>query len=358
MVPWRRCKHAADKHNSLSGRCVLLADCCRPGPDQIRGSPNAGHARNHMSDTAEPETALAPIWARYSSWKGFLIRSRPISAGPVRERDLASSSAPAAPSTRRRHTPTGAPPLQTHFLSRLWVLTKAANASTEDTTKRDIAMKRKRLALGGLHPLVRGPNRITSGEFVLRVKRASPPRPGVKEWLKAQQLSPKAQRVLQTARPMGESHTRSGARTPAVRLTCAIAIIALVVIQLQACTPVHPGQEGAGTSVEEQWRALPCMPSTCGRLRLRSPSRKPLLLTSLCSTRREALSSNRKFYSLEFFPPHTIEGARNLVNRMDRLVKLEPKPLSIDVTWTLDAGKRCACARILRVLWRVVSPTC
>ena len=50
----------------------------------------------------------------------------------------------------------------------------------------------------------------------------------------------------------------------------------------------------------------------------------------------------RKFYSLEFFPPHTVEGARNLVNRMDRLVKLEPKPLSIDVTWTLDAGKRCA----------------
>ena len=76
-------------------------------------------------------------------------------------------------------------------------------------------------------------------------------------------------------------------------------MIALVAIQLQACTPVQ----------------------SASRL---------LMLTTPCSTRREALSCNRKFYSLEFFPPHTVEGARNLVNRMDRLVKLEPKPLSID----------------------------
>ena len=52
------------------------------------------------------------------------------------------------------------------------------------------------------------------------------------------------------------------------------------------------------------------------------------------------MACNRQFYSLEFFPPHTVEGARSLVARMDRLASSNPPPLSVDITWTLSAGKR------------------
>ena len=52
------------------------------------------------------------------------------------------------------------------------------------------------------------------------------------------------------------------------------------------------------------------------------------------------MACNRQFYSLEFFPPHTVEGARSLVARMDRLASSTPPPLSVDITWTLAAGKR------------------
>ena len=58
--------------------------------------------------------------------------------------------------------------------------------------------------------------------------------------------------------------------------------------------------------------------------------------------RREAMARGAQFYSLEFFPPHTVDGARNLVARMDRLARMNPRPLFIDITWTLDAGKRYA----------------
>ncbi|EKX53021.1 hypothetical protein GUITHDRAFT_51215, partial [Guillardia theta CCMP2712] len=45
-----------------------------------------------------------------------------------------------------------------------------------------------------------------------------------------------------------------------------------------------------------------------------------------------------KFYSLEFFPPNTLEGARSLIARVDRLAKLQP--LFVDVTWNMESGKR------------------
>ena len=54
------------------------------------------------------------------------------------------------------------------------------------------------------------------------------------------------------------------------------------------------------------------------------------------------MARGAQFYSLEFFPPHTVDGARNLVARMDRLARMNPRPLFIDITWTLDAGKRYA----------------
>jgi len=73
---------------------------------------------------------------------------------------------------------------------------------------------------------------------------------------------------------------------------------------------------------------------------------------------REAIARGAQFYSLEFFPPHTVDGARNLVARMDRLARMNPKPLFIDITWTLDAGKRyeiptsvfvCVCVRCTHI---------
>jgi len=55
---------------------------------------------------------------------------------------------------------------------------------------------------------------------------------------------------------------------------------------------------------------------------------------------RDAITRRAQFFMLEFFPPHTVEGARNLVARMDRLARMKPRPLSVDITWTLDNGKR------------------
>jgi hypothetical protein len=35
-----------------------------------------------------------------------------------------------------------------------------------------------------------------------------------------------------------------------------------------------------------------------------------------------------------------VDGARNLVSRVDRLGQSDPPPLFVDVTWTLEGGKR------------------
>eukprot|EP00961_Rhodomonas_salina_P180088 2430514-Rhodomonas_salina.2 len=57
---------------------------------------------------------------------------------------------------------------------------------------------------------------------------------------------------------------------------------------------------------------------------------------------KEAMEKGRKFYSIEFFPPHTVEGARGLMNRMDRLANLQVRvgvgfymPRSLRSQWWL-----------------------
>ena len=50
------------------------------------------------------------------------------------------------------------------------------------------------------------------------------------------------------------------------------------------------------------------------------------------------IKNGTKFYSLEFFPPRTSDGAANLVSRMDRMNK--GKPLFMDITW--HSGKSSA----------------
>jgi len=65
---------------------------------------------------------------------------------------------------------------------------------------------------------------------------------------------------------------------------------------------------------------------------------------------RHAIARKAQFFMLEFFPPHTVEGARNLVARMDRLARMKPRPLSVDITWTLDNGKRSVAFMLALVL--------
>jgi methylenetetrahydrofolate reductase (NADPH) len=46
---------------------------------------------------------------------------------------------------------------------------------------------------------------------------------------------------------------------------------------------------------------------------------------------KEAETSNKVHFSLEFFPPKTSEGVDNLILRIERMGKLDP--LFVDVTW-------------------------
>jgi methylenetetrahydrofolate reductase (NADPH) len=71
-----------------------------------------------------------------------------------------------------------------------------------------------------------------------------------------------------------------------------------------------------------------------------SGSRKPARGSRVCDKIAAEIAAGRKFYSLEFFPPSTVNGARNLVARVDRLAQQNPPPLFVDVTWTLSSGKR------------------
>lgn len=54
------------------------------------------------------------------------------------------------------------------------------------------------------------------------------------------------------------------------------------------------------------------------------------------------MKNGSKFYSLEFFPPRTSDGAANLVSRMDRMNK--GKPLFMDITW--HSGKSSASNKV------------
>ncbi|KRZ19959.1 putative methylenetetrahydrofolate reductase, partial [Trichinella pseudospiralis] len=48
---------------------------------------------------------------------------------------------------------------------------------------------------------------------------------------------------------------------------------------------------------------------------------------------KQNMSSGRRFFSLEFFPPHTPEGLINLLNRVD--IFANSQPLFVDVTWVM-----------------------
>ena len=49
-----------------------------------------------------------------------------------------------------------------------------------------------------------------------------------------------------------------------------------------------------------------------------------------------AVKDGQRFYALEFFPPSTIEGARNLIPRMDRLAQLQ-------VGWIMETTDHYLC---------------
>ncbi|KRZ94392.1 putative methylenetetrahydrofolate reductase, partial [Trichinella sp. T8] len=48
---------------------------------------------------------------------------------------------------------------------------------------------------------------------------------------------------------------------------------------------------------------------------------------------KENISNGRRFFSLEFFPPHTTEGLINLLKRVD--IFANSQPLFVDVTWVM-----------------------
>ena len=52
---------------------------------------------------------------------------------------------------------------------------------------------------------------------------------------------------------------------------------------------------------------------------------------SLSERINQKIRDNEKFFSLEFFPPRTPNGAVNLISRFDRMAR--GGPLFCDVTW-------------------------
>lgn len=52
---------------------------------------------------------------------------------------------------------------------------------------------------------------------------------------------------------------------------------------------------------------------------------------SLAEKINEKIRNEEKFFSLEFFPPRTPNGAVNLISRFDRMAR--GGPLFCDVTW-------------------------
>ena len=70
-----------------------------------------------------------------------------------------------------------------------------------------------------------------------------------------------------------------------------------------------------------------------------------------CTQIADAIAVGKPFYALEFFPPHTVEGARNLVARMDRMSRLKvpciPHLLSLNCAEFLAAP----CMEYLRIIF-------
>jgi hypothetical protein len=52
---------------------------------------------------------------------------------------------------------------------------------------------------------------------------------------------------------------------------------------------------------------------------------------------QKKIQDHEPFFSLEFFPPRTVDGGINLISRLDRMAK--GGPLFVDVTWGAGGGK-------------------
>jgi len=61
-----------------------------------------------------------------------------------------------------------------------------------------------------------------------------------------------------------------------------------------------------------------------------------IAMPKLIESINEKIQDGEVFFSLEFFPPRTPSGARNLVSRFDRFAKGDP--LFIDITWGAGGG--------------------
>ncbi|PNI39665.1 MTHFR isoform 13, partial [Pan troglodytes] len=85
---------------------------------------------------------------------------------------------------------------------------------------------------------------------------------------------------------------------------------------------LNPCLEGSASSGSE---------SSKDSSRCSTPGLDPERHERLREKMRRRLESGDKWFSLEFFPPRTAEGAVNLISRFDRMAA--GGPLYIDVTW-------------------------
>lgn len=85
---------------------------------------------------------------------------------------------------------------------------------------------------------------------------------------------------------------------------------------------LNPCLEGSASSSSE---------SSKDSSRCSTPGLDPERHERLRDKMRRRMESGDKWFSLEFFPPRTAEGAVNLISRFDRMAA--GGPLFIDVTW-------------------------
>ena len=83
----------------------------------------------------------------------------------------------------------------------------------------------------------------------------------------------------------------------------------------------NPRSEGSSSGSESSKDSSRCS----------TPSLDPERHERLREKMRRRMDSGDKWFSLEFFPPRTAEGAVNLISRFDRMAA--GGPLFVDVTW-------------------------
>jgi hypothetical protein len=69
----------------------------------------------------------------------------------------------------------------------------------------------------------------------------------------------------------------------------------------------------------------------------------------VCTQIADAIAAGKPFYALEFFPPHTVEGARNLVARMDRMSRLKVPCLLLSLNCAEFLSAPCMAIMRIRV---------